>query len=120
MMLEFTLSGSTVFAGTGSTSAQDGEAMFREQCSARHQLEEGRNCVGPSLFGIVGAPAGADRDFCNSPALRDSKLTWDMDALSACLMDPKGTVPGSRMSYRSMSDQDPIEAVIAHIQRNSN
>ncbi|MEO0360475.1 MAG: cytochrome c family protein [Pseudomonadota bacterium] len=118
-MLKFALSGSTVLAGAASSSAQDGEAMFRERCSARHQLEEGRNRVGPSLFEIVGAPAGADEDVRNPPALQDPGLTWDLDALSAFLMDPRGTVPDIRMSRRGMSDQDEVDAVIADIQENS-
>ena len=118
-MLKYLLSGVIAVTGTTAVYAQDGEAVFRQQCAACHVLEEGRNRVGPSLVGIVDAPAGSVEGFRYSPALRNSELTWDHETLSAFLMDPRGTVPGNRMSFRGMSNQEDIDAVIAYILENS-
>ncbi|MCV3270074.1 c-type cytochrome [Roseobacter sinensis] len=119
-MLRLGLGCAIVVASTAATFAQDGEAIFRQQCASCHLLEEGRHRVGPSLHGIVGAPAGAVEGFRYSPALRASGLTWDPETLSAFLMDPRGTIPGNRMSYRGMDDQDDIDAVITYILERSN
>lgn len=35
-----------------------GKAVFRSQCSICHSVQQGRNEVGPSLFGVVGRHSG--------------------------------------------------------------
>ncbi|MDR3534472.1 MAG: cytochrome c family protein, partial [Rhodopila sp.] len=62
----------------GSARAQDGAAgaaVFKSQCAVCHSPLQGKNMVGPSLFGIVGRQAGQIPGFHYSPANRDSGLT---------------------------------------------
>ena len=50
-----------IVSGTGAAQAQDaaaGAAVFKTQCSICHSVIEGKNMVGPSLFGVVGRQAG--------------------------------------------------------------
>ncbi|HEY0418142.1 MAG TPA: c-type cytochrome, partial [Acetobacteraceae bacterium] len=36
-----------------------GEKVFKAQCSACHTVEQGKNRIGPSLFGVVGRTSGS-------------------------------------------------------------
>ena len=54
-----------IIGGTGAAEAQDaaaGAAVFKTQCSICHSVIEGKNMVGPSLFGVVGRQGGRSRD----------------------------------------------------------
>jgi cytochrome c len=95
--------------------AQDGESLFKRQCGACHTVEAGRNKIGPSLAGIVGKKAAAVEDFDYSDALRGAKITWDDDALTKYLTDPKGFVPGGKMVFSGMKDPDDVKAVVAFL-----
>jgi cytochrome c len=95
--------------------AQDGESLFKRQCGACHTVEAGRNKIGPSLAGIAGKKAAAVEDFDYSDALRSAKITWDDDALTKYLTDPKGLVPGGKMVFAGMKDPDDVKAVIAFL-----
>lgn len=112
-----------LYAGSASAAIAEGDAAAGErvfnQCRACHSLEEGDHGVGPSLYNVVGQPAGAADGFRYSSALADSGLTWDHATLSAFLMDPRGTVRGNRMSFPGV-DADEAADVIAFIEANSN
>ena len=59
--------------------AQDaaaGAAVFKSQCGICHSVQAGRNMTGPSLFGVVGRPAGKVPGFHYSP--REQGLRPDL------------------------------------------
>lgn len=96
-----------------------GEQVWR-QCRSCHQVGEGaRNGTGPALTGIVGHAAGAAEGFRYSNPLRDAGangLVWTAAELDAFLTDPRGYLPGNRMSFRGLRDAGDRAAVIAYLQ----
>ena len=50
--------------------AKAGADVFKSECSECHSTRQGHNKKGPSLFGIVGRPAGSLPDYNYSDALR--------------------------------------------------
>jgi cytochrome c len=101
-----------------SASAQDaaaGEAVFKSQCGICHSLQAGKNLVGPSLFGIVGRPAGKAPGFHYSPANRDSGLTWDAATLDRYLTSPGTVVPHTIMTYGGLKDAKKRADLIAYL-----
>lgn len=100
--------------------AQDppsGEAVFRSQCSACHQIDT-RNRVGPGLAGSFGRRAGAAEGFRFSTALRaraEGGLTWDEENLRAYLRNPKEVVPGGSMPYAGLRDEARLDALMAFL-----
>ncbi|MEP2030509.1 MAG: cytochrome c family protein [Paracoccaceae bacterium] len=103
---------------TWQASAQDADAgkkVFRK-CSSCHQVgEKARVCVGPPLNGIVGAPAAAVDGFKYSDVLIESGLEWTKDNLIAYLADPKGFLPGNRMTFAGLKKDEDIANVIAYL-----
>lgn len=72
--------------------AANGEAIFKKRCVACHTIEEGKNKVGPSLFGVVGRKAGIAAKFKYSESYSEvgaKGLVWTEDKIVNYLEDPK-------------------------------
>jgi cytochrome c len=112
------LAAGVVMAGAGVARAQDaaaGAAVFKTQCSICHSVAEGKNLVGPSLFGVVGRQAGQVPGFHYSPANKDSGLTWDAPTLDRYLTDPQAVVPKTIMPYAGLKDDAKRANLIAYL-----
>lgn len=91
-----------------------GQRVFKK-CQACHTIEAGRHKIGPSLYNIVGAKAGADETYKYSKALLETDLVWDDETLTAFLKAPRAVLPGSKMIFAGLRKDDDIENVIAYI-----
>jgi cytochrome c len=114
----FLLTTVAVMAGAGAARAQDaaaGASVFKTQCSICHSVTEGKNLVGPSLFGVVGRPAGQIPGFKYSPANKESGLTWDAPTLNRYLTDPQAVVPKTIMPYPGLKDDEKRANLIAYL-----
>jgi cytochrome c2 len=85
------------------------------RCAVCHSFgaDEG-TVVGPNLFGIVGAPVARTLGFDYSAALRAKSAEgaiWTFDALDAFLRDPQAAIPGNRMEFAGIPE-DNIRANI--------
>lgn len=93
----------------------DGKTVFA-QCSACHSVEPGRNGIGPSMSGVVGAKAGHLGDaYRYSDALKNSGLTWDAATLDKWLTAPAKEVPGTKMAFAGMPDEARRKALIEYL-----
>ena len=79
----------------GQASAADaakGEHIFKTRCAACHTVEQGKNRVGPSLFGVVGRKPGMAPGYHYSDSYHeaaDKGLVWTLDKIAAYVEDPK-------------------------------
>jgi len=94
-----------------------GKKVFNK-CKACHTLDEGKNKVGPSLFGVLGRSAASVQGFKYSKALKESGLTWDEETIEKFLATPKDLVPRTRMAFAGLKKDDDIENVLAYIKAN--
>jgi len=95
--------------------AAAGEKVFKK-CKACHDMEAGKNKVGPSLAGIVGRQAGTVEGFKYSDAMANSGVVWNEDSLNQYLADPKGFMPGNKMTFSGLKKDDDRANVIAYLQ----
>ena len=106
----------------GIASAQDaaaGEKVFN-QCKACHTIEDGGpNRVGPNLHGVVGRKAASKEGFNYSDAMKNAGLTWDEESLDKYLADPKGAVPGNKMAFAGVKNEQARKDLIAFLKKNS-
>lgn len=94
-----------------------GAKIFPRLCGGCHQVgESARPGFGPELNGIIGRPAGTSANYVYSDAMKNSGLTWDRETLTAYLKDPKGVVPGTRMIFWGLSDEEKIDNLLAYLQ----
>ncbi len=99
-------------------SAQDaaaGEKVFA-QCRACHQVgETAKNGVGPHLNGLVGRHSGAVEGYNYSEANKKSGLTWDEATFLDYIKDPKAKIPGTKMVYAGLKDEQRAKDLFAYL-----
>ena len=91
-----------------------GKADFKK-CALCHTTEAGKNKIGPSLFNLIGRPAGTVPGYSYSPAMHDLNKTWDIAVLDEYLTSPKALVPGTKMTFPGIADKKDRDDVIAFI-----
>ena len=98
--------------------AQDaaaGDKVFKSQCSICHSARAGKNSIGPSLFGVTGRAAGSVADFHYSDNMKGSGLTLDSATLERFLTAPRATVPGTKMAYAGVKDDQQRRDLLAYL-----
>jgi cytochrome c len=93
-----------------------GKTVFQSQCGVCHSPQAGRNMTGPSLFGLVGRPAGQVAGFHYSAANKSSALTWDPATLDRYLTSPREVVPHTIMTYGGLKDAQKRADLIAYLE----
>ncbi len=96
----------------------DGARLFK-RCAACHSLEPGVNKVGPSLSGLVGQPSGSLDNYRYSSAMAGAGLVWDPDTLNEFLRNPRGMLPGIRMSFPGIRDDEDRATLVAWLEQST-
>jgi len=87
-----------------------------KKCSACHSFEEdGANRVGPNLWNIVGRPVASAAGFGYSDAMAGMGGSWNFAGLEAFMADPKGTVPGTKMSFAGVKKPGQRADLLAYL-----
>jgi cytochrome c2 len=92
-----------------------GKQVFKSICNLCHEAIAGKNRVGPSLYGVVGRHSGTVPGFNYSDANKASNLVWTVDVLSKYLADPQKIVPGTKMTYAGLKDDQKRADLIAYL-----
>jgi len=117
------ISSALVFYLAGILAAQaDGDATLGKKvffrCMACHEAATDRDKIGPHLLGVIGRTAGTAENFHYSQAMKDAGaagLVWDEANLTSYLRAPKLKVPGNRMAFPGLTNDDDIANVIAYL-----
>ena len=94
--------------------AAAGQAIFN-RCKICHSLEAGKNTVGPSLHGLFGRKAGTVESYTYSEAMKSSGIVWGDDTLAKYLRDPKALVPGDKMAFPGIKDDNQLADLLAYL-----
>jgi cytochrome c len=73
------------------------------------------NGVGPNLWGVVGAKAGAHAGFQYSPALASSGVVWTETTLDQWLTQPTAVAPGTSMAFQGVTSATSRKDIIAYL-----
>jgi len=69
----------------------------------------------PQLTGVIGRKAGSTRDYPYSAAMKNSGIIWSPNMLAAFLKSPGDVVPGTKMSFYGLSDEQKIANLLAYL-----
>jgi cytochrome c len=119
-MQRFIFVGLFAVACSGEVLAQDaaaGEKVFGV-CKACHQIgENAKNGVGPVLNGLIGRPAGSVPGYSYSAANKNSGITWDEATFREYIKDPKAKIPGTKMIYAGLKDEQKTNDLVAYLKQ---
>jgi cytochrome c len=120
-MVRFVMSAAMMLTlHAGAAMAQDAAAGEKQfiVCRACHQIGPGaKNAVGPALNGILGRKAGTYSDYVYSPANKDSGIIWTPEELDTYLVAPQKVVPGTKMTFVGLKDEQKRKDVIAFLRQ---
>jgi cytochrome c len=98
--------------------AQDagtGKSSFGK-CLPCHSIGSGaRNKLGPELNGLNGRKAGSVPDYNYSEANKHSGITWSEETFREYIRDPKGRVPGTKMTFAGIKNEKEIVDLWAYV-----
>ena len=107
-----------IAAGLAQAHAQDaaaGEKVF-VVCKACHQVgDNAKNAVGPVLNGLFGRKSGSVEGYNYSDANKKSGIAWDEATFSEYIKDPKAKIPGTKMAFAGIKDEQKIKDLIAYL-----
>jgi cytochrome c len=110
-------------AGAGGDVAA-GETVFKNNCTICHTTTMGglqrmgpslENQQGPSLSAIVGRHSASVPDFAYSDAMMKADRIWDDRTLDAYLTRGRDLVPGNKMLFAGLANEQDRQNLIAYL-----
>jgi cytochrome c len=87
-----------------------------KKCAACHTFNKGgRPLVGPNLWGVVGRPRASEAGFNYSAAIKAKGGNWTVDDLNQFIANPKGTIPGTNMTFAGVARATERADIIAYL-----
>ena len=85
-------------------------------CTTCHNFEKGAAAkIGPGLYGVLGRPKAIFAGFNYSEAMKAKGGEWTFDELNAFIENPRGYVPGTKMTYAGEKDAHKRADIIDYL-----
>ena len=117
----------TAIAGTAASCSVDikallalgtvehGKAVFKK-CSACHVMaKEGKNKIGPDLYGVLGRQSAAISDYKYSKALIAHGKKWSFAEMNSYLIKPQAHIKGTKMAFAGLKKEKDRASVILYM-----
>jgi len=96
-----------------------GEKVFKK-CSACHMIAaDGKNKIGPNLWGVIGRTAGAIDDYNYSKAMKAYAKEWTFEEMNSYLIKPQAYIKGTKMAFAGLRKEKDRASVILYMNSKS-
>ena len=97
-----------------------GAQVFKRCATCHTDAKGGPNGVGPNLYGVMGAAVGSHAPgFAYTADLKALGGNWDWEKMNKWLENPKGLVPGTKMSFAGLSKPEDRANLMAYLNSKS-
>ena len=97
-----------------------GEKVFKK-CSACHMIAaDGKNMIGPNLWGVIGRKTAEIPDYKYSKALIAYNKNWNFEEINGFLIKPQAHIKGTKMAFAGLRKEKDRASVILYINSKSN
>jgi len=97
-----------------------GEKIFKK-CSACHMIaSDGKNMIGPNLWGVIGRTAGSVSDYKYSKAMTAYAKQWNFEEMNGYLIKPQAYIKGTKMAFAGLRKEKDRASVILYLNSKSN
>ena len=96
-----------------------GEKVFKK-CSACHMIvSDGKNMIGPNLWGVIGRTAGSISDYKYSKAMVAYGKEWTFEEMNGFLIKPSAHIKGTKMAFAGLKKEKDRASVILYMNSKS-
>ena len=96
-----------------------GEKVFKK-CSACHMIAaDGKNKIGPNLWGVIGRTAGAIDGYNYSKAMTAYAKEWTFEEMNSYLIKPQAYIKGTKMAFAGLRKEKDRASVILYMNSKS-
>jgi cytochrome c len=99
----------------GKANADAGQDVFKRCLQCHTPDKGGRNLVGPNLWGVIGRARASEAGFNYSAAMKAKGGTWTIDDLNQFMINPRGAVPGTNMTFAGINRGGERADLIAYL-----
>ena len=97
-----------------------GEKVFKK-CTACHQIAaDGKNMIGPNLWGVIGRTSGSISDYKYSKAMIAHAKEWSFEEMNSYLIKPQAHIKGTKMAFAGLRKEKDRASVILYMNSKSN
>ena len=97
-----------------------GQKVFKK-CSACHMIaSDGKNMIGPNLWGVIGRQAGSVNDYKYSKAMVAYGKDWSFEEMNSYLIKPQAYIKGTKMAFAGLRKEKDRASVILYMNSKSN
>ena len=96
-----------------------GQKVFKK-CSACHMIvSDGKNMIGPNLWGVIGRQAGSVGDYKYSKAMIAYGKEWTFEEMNSYLIKPQAYIKGTKMAFAGLRKEKDRASVILYMNSKS-
>jgi cytochrome c len=97
-----------------------GQKVFKK-CSACHMIAaDGKNMIGPNLWGVLGRKVASISDYKYSKALVAYDKDWNFEEMNGFLIKPQAHIKGTKMAFAGLRKEKDRASVILYLNSKSN
>ena len=108
-----------IMALFASVSVEDGATQFKKCLSCHSIAKDGKNKIGPKLFGVLDRKAGSISDYKYSKAMVAFGKSWSVKEMDGFLTKPRNWVKNTKMSFIGLKNAKDRAAVILYMNENT-
>ena len=96
-----------------------GKKVFKK-CAACHSVNaDGKNKIGPKLWGVMFRPVGSVSDYKYSKALSSYTKEWTCEEMNGFLIKPAKWIKGNKMGFAGLKKEEDRASVMLYLNQNS-